>query len=112
MDQDNKRREPRESVFLKAKLRNTMAEISVTVRNLSSHGAMIEGTGQIRVGSEVALQLNAIGRVYGTVAWAKFDSCGLQFSRPIDHRAARRHINVQHFGRASLFVEPPKRTVS
>jgi PilZ domain len=111
MGEDNRRSEPRDSVFLRANLRSEMVQLSVTVRNLSSRGAMIHGAECGPVGSEVTLHLSNIGRVYGTVAWVEGDRCGIRFNHAIDHRLARRQVPSENFGRASHFIAPPKRSV-
>ena len=112
MDEDNNQRsEPRDSVFMRANLTGKMVEMSVTVRNLSSRGAMIAGAGCGPVGSEVTLHLHNIGDVHGTVAWARDDNCGIRFSHPIDPHLARRQMPSGNFGRATQFVTPPKRRV-
>jgi len=110
-EDDNRRSEPRESVFLRASMRNETVELQVTVRNLSPHGAMIQGAEGAPVGSEISLQLINIGTVHGTIAWVEGQFCGIQFNEPIDHHLARRKVTSESFGRASLFVLPPKRSV-
>ncbi len=83
----------------------------MTVRNLSSRGALIDGAKCGPVGSEVALHLANIGRVYGTVAWAQDDRCGIRFNRSIDHLLVRRQIPSHKFGQASTFATPLRRAV-
>jgi hypothetical protein len=92
-------------------MRNETVELQVTVRNLSSRGAMIQGAEYAPVGTEISLQLANTGRVYGTVTWARGDLCGIRFNHPIDQQAARRKVSSDNFGRASLFVAAPKRSV-
>ena len=111
MDEDNQRSEQRDSVFMRADLTGSAVEMSVAVRNLSSRGAMIHGVGCGLVGSDVTLNLNNIGKVQGTVAWARGDSCGIRFNHAIDPRLARRQVPSGNFGRAAQFVTPPKRRV-
>ena len=111
MDEDHRRSEPRDSVFLRASLLSQMVERAVTVRNLSSRGALIHGADCGDVGSEVTLHLSNIGRVEGNVAWVQGDRCGIRFNTAIDHRLARRQVPSKNFGRASHFVAPLKRIV-
>ena len=111
MDEQNRRSEPRDSVYFRANVPKDAVELQVTVRNVSPHGAMIQGAKRIAVGAELALELNNIGIVHGTVAWVDGDSCGMQFNEPIDHHLARRKVTSEVTSRASLFVLPPKRPV-
>jgi hypothetical protein len=112
MDEEGTRRsELRESVYLRASIRDELVELPVTVRNISPRGAMIQGAEVAQVGTEVSLELPNIGRVLGIVAWRRGDLCGIRFNHPINHRDARRQVTSESFGRASALVLPPKRTV-
>lgn len=111
MDENNQRSEPRDSVFMRANLTGKMVEMSVTVRNLSTRGAMIDGAGCGPIGSHVSLHLQNIGKVDGTIAWVRDDRYGIRFNHAIDPRMARRQVPSGNFGHAAHFVTPPKRLV-
>ena len=56
----------------------------VRVRNIAEHGAMIDCSKAIGVGSEVLLDLGGAGQLFAFVSWARGDQLGLKFQRPFD----------------------------
>ena len=93
MDEDDIRRERRDSLFLQAQLRLGSVELPVKVRNLSSGGAMIEGALRATKGAAVSLNLRNIGWIEGDVAWVEGNRCGVAFRDQIDPVAARFQIS-------------------
>lgn len=107
----NRRRGVRDIVSLPAKFFEGTVEIPVTVRNITSEGALIHGETCGPVGTVVSLQLAHIGHVKGTVAWTDGDYCGIQFLRTIDYRLLRTR-GQGGFGQASpIDIPQPKRAV-
>ncbi len=88
MDERNQRANDRSSASFAAMLRSDSGELSVTVRNLSEGGAMIEGVRNLSMGIPVSVQIPKIGWVEGAVVWVLENRCGIAFLDPIDPRAA------------------------
>ncbi|WP_114228627.1 MULTISPECIES: PilZ domain-containing protein [Sphingomonas] len=73
----------RTHLYLAAMLRWDGAESVVRIRNLSAHGAMIEGATLPPPGQLVALSRGQL-RVTGRAAWTHAGRSGLQLDQPID----------------------------
>jgi hypothetical protein len=56
----------------------------VRLRNISEHGALIEGPTPYPLGVEVLLDLGAAGQHFSTVSWTCGDKTGLKFNNPFD----------------------------
>ena len=56
----------------------------VRLRNISAHGAMIEGSANYRTGAELLLDLGEAGQHFATVGWTCADKAGLVFDRLFD----------------------------
>ncbi len=76
--QPSTRRNPRIRVVLSAKLISTTDEFSVTIRDLSLDGALVEGRRLPGVGRDVVLERGAF-EVFARVVWVNDTSCGLEF---------------------------------
>ena len=94
MDNENAKRERRDSLFLLATLRLGLVELPVKVRNLSSGGAMLEGVVSAKKGAPVSLNIRNIGWVDGDIAWVEGARCGISFRDQIDPQAARIQISA------------------
>lgn len=70
-------REPRTNMFIAALLEWDAGSTPVTVRNLSEHGALVEGAGLPPTGTTVRLVRGALSAA-GAVAWANERRCGLR----------------------------------
>lgn len=81
-DGDDSRLAPRASLYLAAVLSCDGAHTSVKIRNISSSGALLEGTQIPEVGASAKLTRGNLG-AEGFVAWATERKCGLKFSVPI-----------------------------
>lgn len=75
-------RSPRRKVVLKAMLQSMTGTQQVAVRNLSTTGAMIEGTTVPPVGREVILKAGKLD-CFCRVVWVEGNRCGLHFDEPI-----------------------------
>lgn len=92
---ESQRRDPRDSLFMLARLRpdSPAAEAeTVRVRNVSSGGLMAQASVGYRVGDAVEVELDGIGRVKGSVAWAEAGRIGIAFDHPIDKARARKPV--------------------
>ncbi len=56
----------------------------VRLRNISEHGALIEGPVSYPLGAEVFLDLDEAGQHFATVSWTCSDKIGLKFQTPFD----------------------------
>lgn len=81
----------RDSLFLLANVRveQQQEQQRVRVRNLSDGGMMGEGPIKINRGNRVEVELRAVGKVKGTVAWVQDQRFGIAFDDEIDSQAAR-----------------------
>ena len=88
------RMDPRSNVFLIATCSAEDSTQPVKVRNLSVHGALLEGQGLPAEGATVSLRRGSLG-VAGVVAWRDETHCGVRFNRPIDVEHWVRRIGSQ-----------------
>lgn len=56
----------------------------VRLRNISEHGALIEGNGSYPVGATLLLDLGEAGQHFALVCWSRGPQAGLSFERPFD----------------------------
>lgn len=91
MTTGDNRQSPRNSLFLLATchMPRRHGEQRVKVRNLSATGLMAEGALVPVVGEPVIIDLRAIGRVDGIVAWVREPRFGVAFADAIDPALAR-----------------------
>jgi hypothetical protein len=81
------RAEPRSSLFLTAQLRIAGGPpLNVTVRNISSTGALVEAARPLEANMDVELARGELACT-GTIAWARSGRCGIHFDMPIDLNA-------------------------
>lgn len=83
MADEHNRTEARSNVFLSATLHAGGKGISVRVRNLSEHGALIDGSGLPPAGSRIQLVRGRLTTV-GDLAWVGAGQAGLNFDKKID----------------------------
>jgi hypothetical protein len=108
------RRDERDSLFLLARIRpeGTPAFESVRVRNVSSGGLMAQVGAGYRPGIRVDVELEGVGAVGGSVAWAEAGRIGIAFDHPVDKARARKPVGGkdEDLLRPSLdFKRPPIR---
>ncbi len=90
---ESQRRDPRDSLFVLAQLRpegDGGEGEKVRVRNVSSGGLMADASDQYRPGMRVEIELEGIGTMSGSVAWAEAGRIGVAFDHPIDKSRARK----------------------
>lgn len=80
---ESNRAEARSNVFLSATLHVGGKAISVRVRNLSSHGALVDGSGLPPAGSRIKLTRGRLTTI-GDLAWGGGGQAGLNFDSKID----------------------------
>lgn len=77
-----RRESQRARLHLTALLEGTTRAYRVLLRNLSSTGAMVEGSDLPPVGRMVALKRHGLD-AFGTIVWAREGCCGLHFDEPL-----------------------------
>ena len=77
------RSDPRSHVFLMAALYVGSASLPVRVRNISAHGALLEGSNLPAEHRTVSLKRGSLATA-GQVAWSNGQQCGVRFSGSID----------------------------
>jgi hypothetical protein len=83
IDKEDPRSNPRSNVFLMATIDAGAASHPVKVRNLSVHGALLEGAGLPPAGTVAWLRRGSL-QVEGSIAWRDQTNCGIRFESPID----------------------------
>jgi len=83
-------RAPRQSLLWKGVLHWDHGTFKVRIRNISSEGAMLEGSGELPEGAGIVLELADAGSVPGKVRWARSGQFGVCFDARFDmHRLVR-----------------------
>ena len=83
-DDGDRRRAPRHSVELDAKMRELGATgVEARILNISASGFMAEADGSFDVGSRVWLMLPGRDRANAVVKWAAGGKIGAEFAEPI-----------------------------
>ena len=85
------RSEGRSNVFLTAALYMGEAMVPVRIRNLSSHGALVEASSLPPVGSHVTLIRGQL-QVAGALAWQGAGQGGINFSKSVDVQRWVKHV--------------------
>ena len=65
---------------------------AVRLRNISTHGALIEGTATLPPGANVYLDLGEAGRIEASVSWSRGNQSGLAFCEPFDVRSLSKTV--------------------
>ena len=80
---DDPRSDPRSNVFLTAVLCAGGARMNVRIRNLSAHGALLEGPALPAQGAVVQIRRGSLS-VAGDIAWSRDQHCGVRFASNIE----------------------------
>lgn len=91
------RRETREPVEMMARFRHDIATVTVMLKDITPHGARLEGVGQLEKDDAAFLLLPGLAPKLAFVAWSNGTGAGLEFAEPLDHRVFSRL--VADFGR-------------
>ena len=114
MDQSSvtqNRRSGRSPVLLSAKIDVLGAEAAVLLRNLSSEGALIEGSELPPEGASTTFRRNDL-TIRGTIVWVEGRFAGLAFDRQLEREELLRHVPKprqrmeQQFRRPGLACKP------
>ena len=85
------RRARRSNVLMAASIESSGTASTVTLRNLSSEGALVEGESLPIEGSSVLFRKKEL-RLNGHVAWVKGKRAGIAFDEKLDPETVLRHI--------------------
>jgi hypothetical protein len=77
------RTEGRSNVFLAARLDAGKTSVAVRIRNISSHGALLDGADIPAAGATIRLSRGSLVAV-GEVAWREKQHAGVTFQHPVD----------------------------
>ena len=85
------RRSGRSNVLMTATIESDADSTSVTLRNLSSEGALIEGDGIPRKGALILFRKKELA-VSGRIAWVSHRRAGIAFDAKLEPETVLRHI--------------------
>jgi hypothetical protein len=94
MDQSSlaqNRRSNRSPVLLSAKISAGGSEVPVILRNLSTEGALIEGSDLPVEGSSTVFRRNELS-VQGKIVWVEGRYAGIAFNRPLEREELLREV--------------------
>jgi hypothetical protein len=91
VSEQKRRRSPRARVFLSATLECPERALPVVLRNLSEHGALLEGTGFVRSDCECRLRRKDLC-VEGRIAWINGKFAGLAFTTCLSPQVVMEHV--------------------
>jgi len=83
-DDEVRRSEERHPLIWMADVHYNHDTHRVRLRNISAHGALIEGEGVYPVGATLLLDFGEAGQHFALVMWARGPQAGLGFERPFD----------------------------
>jgi hypothetical protein len=97
VEEQSKRQEKRDSLFLSATVKIESGKPFVTrVRNLSAGGMMIDVTNDPAPGALLVAEVRGIGEIAGRIAWSSPGRAGVAFAEEIDPRLARSAAGAKH----------------
>ena len=82
--EDREEREIRHPLIWSGLVHYNHDSTPVRLRNISAGGALIEGPAVFSVGSELLLDLDEAGAIFGSVHWSRGDQTGIKFHNPFD----------------------------
>jgi hypothetical protein len=91
------RRETREPVEMMARFRHGISTVTVMLKDITPHGARVEGVGPLETDDAVFLMLPGLAPKLAFVAWSNGQSAGLEFAEALDQLVFARL--VADFGR-------------
>ncbi len=80
------RREAREPVEMMARFRHAITTVTVMLKDITRHGARVEGVGALPHDDAVFLMLPGLAPKLAFVAWSRGQGAGLEFAEPMDQQ--------------------------
>lgn len=77
------RRHDRQPTELMVRLRRGVTRTTVVLKDLTTHGARIEGIAKMQIDEALTVQLPGLKPKLAFVAWSDGHSVGLEFDRPL-----------------------------
>jgi hypothetical protein len=68
-----------------ARLRHEIATVTVMLKDITPHGARVEGVGPLEKDDAAFLLLPGLAPRLAFVAWSNGHGAGLEFAEPLDH---------------------------
>lgn len=78
------RREAREPVEMMARFRHDITTVTVMLKDITPHGARVEGIGQLEKDDAAFLMLPGLAPRLSFIAWSNGNGAGLEFAEPLD----------------------------
>jgi hypothetical protein len=100
------RKSRRSNLLMAATIETSEGSIGVTLRNLSSEGALVEGDGMTGPGSQVVFRKNELC-VSGRIAWVNDRRAGIAFDAKLRPETVLRHIPVPRLRIEPRVKRPP-----
>jgi hypothetical protein len=91
------RRETREPVEMMARIRHDISTVTVMLKDITPHGARVEGIGPLAKDDAAFLMLPGLAPRLAFVAWSNGHGAGLEFAEALDRRLFSRLVS--DFGR-------------
>ena len=88
------RRSQRSNLLMAARLDHPGGGTSVTLRNLSADGALVEGDLNLAAGTLVVFRKKHLA-ASGRIAWSAGRRAGIAFDMPLDPETVLRHVPAQ-----------------
>ena len=104
------RRARRSNLLMAATIESDDRSFSVTLRNLSATGALIEAKENLTAGSSVVFRKKDL-QVRGTIAWVSDRRAGIAFETALDPQTVLRHIPAPRHRIEPSFKRPGLATV-
>lgn len=86
-----KRRAHRSNLWMTALVEHGGGSLSLVLRNLSSHGALVEGEHGLATGDQVLFRKNEL-EAPGCIVWVDGKKAGIAFATSLDPEDVLRHV--------------------
>lgn len=77
------RRHDRVAIEMMVRLRKGVQRSTVFLKDMTTHGARVEGLGRMQIDESVSLSLPGLKPKIAFVAWCDAHSAGLEFEKPL-----------------------------
>ena len=99
------RRSRRSQLLMAATVETESGSVDVTLRNLSAEGALVEGDGISKPGSQVVFRKNELS-ASGRVAWVNQRRAGIAFDAKLKPETVLRHVPAPRSRVDPVFKRP------